>query len=315
MEIKHKIMDVDNMEQVIIIGSGPAGYTAAIYAARAELKPLMFSGDEIGGQLTTTTEVENFPGFPNGILGPDLMDAMRKQAEKFGTRVVEKRVTAVDLKSEPKKVTVGDEVFEAKAVIIATGASARRLGLPGEQAYYGKGLSACATCDGFFYKGKKVIVVGGGDAAMEEAMFLTKFATEVTILVRTENLRASKIMQERAEANAKIKFVFNASIVSYLGEGKITGCRVKNNTTGEETEMAVDGIFTAIGHDPNTKIFEGQLALEKNYIKPVDFVGTDLPGVFACGDVADWRYRQAISAAGTGCMAALEAEKYLAEHK
>jgi thioredoxin reductase (NADPH) len=303
------------MENLIIIGSGPAGYTAAIYAARAELKPLMFSGDEIGGQLITTTEVENFPGFPAGILGPDLMDAMRQQAEKFGTRVVEKRVTAVDLKSEPKKVIVGNETFEAKAVIIATGASARRLGLPGEQIYYGKGLSACATCDGFFYKGKKVIVVGGGDAAMEEAVFLTKFADEVTILVRTENLRASKIMQERAEANPKIKFMFNTSIASYVGEGKITGARVKNNVTNEESEMLIDGIFIAIGHDPNTKLFEGQLTLEKNYIKPVGFVGTEIPGVYAAGDVADWRYRQAISAAGTGCMAALEAEKYLAEHK
>ena len=303
------------MENLIIIGSGPAGYTAAIYAARAELSPLMFSGDEIGGQLITTTEVENFPGFPDGIMGPDLMAGMRKQAEKFGTRVVEKRVTAVDLKSTPKKVMVGDEVHEAKTVIIATGASARRLNLPDEKKYYGKGLSACATCDGFFYKGKKVIVVGGGDAAMEEAGFLTKFATDVTILVRTEKLRASKIMQECAEANPKIKFVFNASIVSYLGEDKITGARVKDNVTGAETELSAEGIFIAIGHDPNTKIFEGQITLEKNYIKPVAFVGTDIPGVYACGDVADFRYRQAISAAGTGCMAALEAEKYLAENK
>lgn len=303
------------MENLIIIGSGPAGYTAAIYAARAELNPLMFSGDEIGGQLVTTTEVENFPGFPEGIMGPDLMLAMRKQAEKFGTRVVEKRVTAVDLKSTPKKVTVGDEVFEAKSVIIATGASARRLNLPDERKYYGKGLSACATCDGFFYKGKKVIVVGGGDAAMEEAVFLTKFATEVVVLVRTDKLRASKIMQERAEANPKIKFIFNASIVSYIGEEKISGARIKDNVTSVESDLAAEGIFIAIGHDPNTKIFEGQITLEKNYIKPVAFVGTDIPGVYACGDVADFRYRQAISAAGTGCMAALEAEKYLAENK
>ncbi len=305
----------ESMENLIIIGSGPAGYTAAIYAARAELSPLMFCGDEIGGQLVTTTEVENFPGFPDGILGPDLMLAMRKQAEKFGTRVVEKRVTSVDLKSTPKKVVVGDETYEAKTVIIATGASARRLNLPDEKKYYGKGLSACATCDGFFYKGKKVIVVGGGDAAMEEASFLTKFATEVTVLVRTDKLRASKIMQERAEANPKIKFVFNASIVAYLGEDKIAGAHVKDNVTGVETDLAAEGIFIAIGHDPNTKIFEGQITLEKNYIKPAGFVGTDLPGVYACGDVADWRYRQAISAAGTGCMAALEAEKFLAENK
>jgi len=303
------------MENLIIIGSGPAGYTAAIYAARAELKPLMFCGDEIGGQLITTTEVENFPGFPDGILGPDLMAAMRKQAEKFGTRVVEKRVTAVDLKSSFKKVTVGDEVFETKAVIIATGASARRLNLPGEAKYYGKGLSACATCDGFFFKNKKLFVVGGGDAAMEEALFLTKFASEVTVLVRTDVLRASKIMQERAEANPKIKFMFNASIVGYVGDDKITGARVKNNATNEEKDMPIDGIFIAIGHDPNTKIFEGQITLEKNYIKPVGFVGTEIPGVYVAGDVADHRYRQAVSAAGTGCMAALEAEKFLAETK
>ena len=301
------------MENLIIIGSGPAGYTAAIYAARAELKPLMFCGDEIGGQLITTTEVENFPGFPDGILGPDLMAAMRKQAEKFGTRVVEKRVTAVDFKSSPKKVTVGDEVFEAKSVIIATGASTRRLNLPGEAKYYGKGLSACATCDGFFFKNKKLFVVGGGDAAMEEALFLTKFVSEVTVLVRTDVLRASKIMQERAEANPKIKFMFNASIVGYVGDDKITGARVKNNATNEEKDMPIDGIFIAIGHDPNTKIFEGQLALEKNYIKPVGFVGTEIPGVYVAGDVADFRYRQAVSAAGTGCMAALEVERFLSE--
>ncbi len=301
------------MEKVIIIGSGPAGYTAAIYAARAELAPLVFCGEQIGGQLITTTEIENFPGFPEGILGSDLMSAMRKQAEKFGTRVVEKTVTAVDLKSEPKKVFIGDEIFEAESVIIATGASARRLDLPGENKYYGKGLSACATCDGFFFKNKKVIVVGAGDAALEEANFLTKFASEVIILVRSEAMRASKIMQERAEANPKIKFVFSASVVGYLGEEKITGVRVKNNVTGAEEEMPIDGVFVAIGHSPNTKIFEGQLTMEKGYIVPEGFVRTALPGVFVCGDVADWRYRQAISAAGTGCMAALEAEKYLSK--
>jgi len=303
------------MENLIIIGSGPAGYTAAIYAGRAELAPLMFSGEEIGGQLMTTTEVENFPGFPDGILGPDLMAAMRKQAEKFGTKIVDKKVTAVDLKSEPKKVTVGDETYETKTVIIATGASARRLNLPGEQKFYGKGLSACATCDGFFYKGKKVIVVGGGDAAMEEATFLTKFASEVTVLVRGESLRASKIMQERAEADPKIKFAYNTNIVNYLGEDKITGARVKNSATGEESDLAADGIFTAIGHDPNTKIFEGQLPMEKGYVLSENFVRTPIAGVYTAGDVADWRYRQAISAAGTGCMAALEAEKFLAENK
>jgi thioredoxin reductase (NADPH) len=303
------------MEKVIIIGSGPAGYTAAIYAARAELAPVVFCGAEVGGQLITTTEVENFPGFPNGILGPDLMAAMRKQAEKFGAKVFERSVTAVDLKSEPKKVFIGDEVFEAKTVIIATGASARRLNLPGESRYYGKGLSACATCDGFFFKNKKVIVVGAGDAALEEANFLTKFASEVTILVRTEVVRASKIMQERSEANPKIKFMFNASVVGYLGEEKITGARIKNNVTGAESDLPIDGIFTAIGHDPNTKIFADQLNMEKGYIVPEGLVKTSIPGVFVCGDVADWRYRQAVTAAGTGCMAALEVERFLAEKR
>jgi thioredoxin reductase (NADPH) len=300
------------MEKLIIIGSGPAGYTAAIYAARAELTPLLFSGEEVGGQLMTTTEVENFPGFPKGIMGPDLMSAMREQAEKFGAKVIDKKVTAVDLKSEPKKVTVDGEVYEAQSVIIATGASARRLGLPEEKDYYGKGVSACATCDGFFYKGKKVIVVGGGDAAMEEATFLTKFASEVTVMVRGEALRASKIMQERAEANSKIKFMFSTSVVKIMGKGKVSAVMLKNNVTGAETEFATDGVFSAIGHEPNTKMFEGQLSMEKGYILSENFVRTPIAGVFTAGDVADWRYRQAVSAAGTGCMAAIEAEKYLA---
>ncbi len=303
----HKI----HMEKLIIIGSGPAGYTAAIYAARAELSPLVFSGEEVGGQLMTTTEVENFPGFPKGIMGPDLMAAMREQAEKFGAKIIDKKVTAVDLKSEPKKITVDGEAYEAKAVIIATGASARRLGLPEEKGYYGKGVSACATCDGFFYKGKKVVVVGGGDAAMEEATFLTKFATEVTVIVRDQALNASKIMQERAKANPKIKFVFNSSVVKITGEGKVAAVLLKNNASGEETEMPTDGVFAAIGHEPNTKMFAGQLPVEKGYLVSENFVRTPLPGVFTAGDVADRRYRQAITAAGTGCMAAIEAEKYL----
>ncbi len=300
------------MENVIIIGSGPAGYTAAIYAARAELKPLVFTGEEVGGQLMTTTEVENFPGFPEGIVGPDLMANMRKQAEKFGAKVVDKKVTAVDLKSDPKKVTVGSETFEAKAIIIATGASARRLGLPEEKDYYGKGVSACATCDGFFFKGKKVVVIGGGDVAMEEANFLTKYATEVTVLVRDGALNASKIMQERAKGNPKIKFIMNVSVVKILGEGKMSAVRMKNNLTGEESELPADGLFAAIGHAPNTKMFEGQLPLEKGYIVSENMVRTPIAGVFTAGDVADWRYRQAISAAGTGCMAAIEAERFLA---
>lgn len=304
------------MENVIIIGSGPAGYTAAIYAGRSGHGPLMFAGEQVGGQLVTTTEVDNFPGFPEGIMGPDLMLALRKQAEKFGTRVVEKNVTGVDLKSDPKKVTVGDETYEAKAVIIATGASAKRLGLESEKRFYGKGVSACATCDGFFFKGKRIIVVGGGDAAMEEAVFLTKYADSVTIVNRGEALRASEIMQERARNNPKISFVMNATVEDILGDAKVTGVKLKDAKTGEIKEMPIDGVFTSIGHTPNTSLFAGQLGLDKvGYIIPKGFVSTELPGVFVAGDVADPRYRQAASAAGTGCMAALEAEHFLAEHK
>ena len=303
------------MENLIIIGSGPAGYSAAIYAARAELKPLLFSGDEVGGQLMTTTEVENFPGFSKGIQGPELMAAMREQAVRFGTKIIDKKVTAVDLKVEPKKVMVGEDAYEAKCIIIATGASARRLNLPNEQKYYGKGLSACATCDGFFFKGKKVVVVGGGDVAIEEANFLTKFASEVTMLVREADFSASKIMRERARANPKIRILFNTTVSAYLGEDKLTGLRVKDSKTGKESEMSADGLFAAIGHEPNTKIFEGQLPMERGYIVSENFVRTPIAGVFTAGDVADWRYRQAITSAGTGCMAALEAEKYLAENK
>jgi thioredoxin reductase (NADPH) len=302
------------MEKLIIIGSGPAGYTAAIYAARAEIAPLVFAGEQVGGQLMWTTEVENFPGFPEGIKGPDLMDAMRKQAERFGAKIMDKKVTAVDLKSEPKKVMVGNETYEARSVIIATGASARRLNLPGEEKYYGKGISACATCDGFFFKGKRVFVVGGGDVAVEEANFIAKFADEVVMLVRDGALNASKIMQERAKSNPKIKLLFGKTVAGYLGEEKLAGLRVKDAVTGEETEMPADGLFAAIGHAPNTKMFEGQLPLEKGYIVSENFVRTPIAGVFTAGDVADWRYRQAISAAGTGCMAAIEVEKYLAEH-
>lgn len=304
------------MENLIIIGSGPAGYTAAIYAARSGHGPLMFAGDQVGGQLVTTTEVDNFPGFPDGILGPDLMAAMRKQAEKFGTKVVEKNVTSVDLKADTKKVIVGEEVYEAKAVIIATGASARRLGIENEKKFYGKGVSACATCDGFFYKGKKVFVVGGGDAAMEEAVFLTKYAESVTIVNRSEVLRASEIMQAKAKANPKISFIMNATVEDILGDAKVASVKLKDAKTGEVKEMLIDGIFTAIGHVPNTKMFEGQLRLDKvGYIIPKNIVATDLPGVFVAGDVADPRYRQAASAAGTGCMAALEVERYFAERK
>lgn len=302
-------------ENVIIIGSGPAGYTAAIYAARANLAPLLFSGQEPGGQLTTTTDVENFPGFPNGIQGPELVLAMRSQAEHFGTRIMDEVVTAVDFSSQPFRVTAPSGSFEAKTVIIATGASAKRLGLESEKVLYGKGVSACATCDGFFFKGKEVVVVGGGDAAMEEANFLTRFATKVTVAVRRDSLRASKIMQERAQKNPKITFLWNVEVTEILGVdvGHVTGIKLRNIVTGETSEMTTDGVFAAIGHEPTTKIFVGQVELDaKGYVVTKNGTSaTSVPGVFAGGDVADFRYRQAVTAAGTGCMAAIDAEKFL----
>jgi thioredoxin reductase (NADPH) len=302
------------IRNVIIIGSGPAGYTAAIYAARASLSPLMFEGDQVGGQLTTTTEVENWPGVKKSILGPELMDLMREQAKSFGTEVVSATVTKVDLTSRPFKVWAGDRVEEAKTVIIATGASAKRLGLESEKALYGKGVSACATCDGFFFKEKKVVVVGGGDSAMEEATFLTKFASEVTVLVRSDKLRASKIMADRCMKNPKIKFMWNVGVTEVLGveAGRVTGVRLKDLKTGETSEMAVDGVFAAIGHTPNVSLFQGTLELDEfGYLKTHDGSLTSVPGVFAAGDVQDRKYRQAVTAAGSGCMAALDAQRFL----
>lgn len=302
-------------EKVIIIGSGPAGYTAAIYAARANLAPLMFSGTEPGGQLMTTTDVENFPGFPEGILGPDLMEKYKKQAERFGTRIISENVTAVDFSKRPFKVTAGEKTYETETVIISTGAVARRLGLESEKKLYGHGVSACATCDGYFFKEKEVVVVGGGDAAMEEADFLTKFAKHVTIIVRSNVLKASKIMQERANNNPKISFMFDTMVEEILGVevGRVTGVRIKNNKTGEARDFACDGVFAAIGHDPATTIFKGQIELDvKEYVVTKNgTTATSVAGVFAGGDVADYRYRQAITAAGTGCMAAIDAEKFL----
>lgn len=302
---------------VIIIGSGPAGWTAAVYAARADLKPILFEGPQPGGQLTTTTEVENFPGFPQGILGPELMAKMREQAARFGTEIISENVTAVDFSAHPFKVTAGDKVYEAKTVIISTGATARRLGLESEKALYGKGVSACATCDGFFFRGKTVAIVGGGDSAMEEANFLTRFASKVYLIHRRDAFRASKVMQDRTFANPKIEVVWNTSVDEILGVdvGHVTGVRFKDTVTGATRELPLDGVFAAIGHEPTTALFKGVLDLdEKNYVKTKPgTTQTNIPGVFAAGDVQDAKYRQAISAAGTGCMAALEAEKFLAE--
>ena len=306
----------DKKAKVVIIGSGPAGYTAAIYSARANLEPVLISGPQPGGQLTITSEVENFPGFPKGILGPELMALFREQAERFGTRFVDGMVTSVDLGRRPFLVEVdeGRETWAADALILATGASARWLGIPGEKEHWGRGVSACATCDGFFFKDQEVVVVGGGDTAMEEATFLTKCASRVTVIHRREELRASKIMQDKAKNNPKISFVWNSVVSRVLGDEKgVTGVIIKNLHTGEEAELKCSGFFVAIGHDPNTSIVKGQLPLdEAGYIRVhPGTTKTDVPGVFACGDAIDSVYRQAITAAGTGCMAALDAERWL----
>nr|PZN36920.1 MAG: thioredoxin-disulfide reductase [Bacillota bacterium] len=302
------------MRDLVILGTGPAGLTAALYAARANLRPLVVEGHEPGGQLTMTTTVENFPGFPDGILGPELMDNMRRQAERFGAEFRPGKAVGVDF-SDPqvKKIFLDDgETLEARAVIISTGASARLLGLPRERELIGRGVSTCATCDGFFFTGKKVAVVGGGDSAMEEALFLTRYAAEVTVIHRRDQLRASKIMQERARSHPKIRFIWNTVVEELLGEEHLTGVRLRNVKTGEVSELAIDGLFIAIGHEPNTGFLKGQVELlENGYIKTTQNVFTNVPGVFACGDVQDFRYRQAITAAGTGAMAAMEAERYL----
>lgn len=307
-----------NAHQLVIIGSGPAGYTAALYASRAQLAPLLIEGQEPGGQLMLTTEVENFPGFPDGMMGPEMMQLFRKQAERFGTTMKSGFVTDVDFSERPFKLKVGEETILAESVIIATGAQAKWLGVPGEQEYQGRGVSACATCDGFFFKDKEILVVGGGDSAMEEAMFLTRFATKVTVLVRRDELRASKIMGDRAQKNEKIEFIWNTQVEEVLGDEKaMTGVRVLDNQTNETSELSAQGLFVAIGHKPTTDLFKGQLDMdEKGYLLHTpDSTKTKIPGVFVAGDVADSVYRQAVTAAGMGCMAALDAERWLAEQE
>ena len=301
------------MYDVIIIGSGPAGLTAAIYTTRADLKTLVVAGVKWGGQLMLTTEVENFPGFPEGIKGPDLMTNMRKQAERFGAEFVNDDFTAADFSSKPFKVSVGDKDYESKSVIIATGADTKWLGVPGETEKIGRGVSSCAPCDGAFFRNKNVIVVGGGDSAMEEALVLTKFATAVTVVYRGESLRASQIMQDRAKNNSKIKFIFNTEITEVLGESKVEKVKFKNNKTNQENEMPIDGVFVAIGHIPNTSKFKDIDLDEAGFVKIHDHFLTNKEGVFAAGDVHDSHYKQAITAAGYGCAAALEAQKWLEE--
>jgi len=303
------------MKNVIIIGSGPAGYTAAIYTARANLNPILIEGLQPGGQLTTTTEVDNFPGFSSGIQGPELMDEMKKQALRFGTEILSAEVTKADFSKSPFSVTVnGKDLYQTKTVIIATGASAKYLNLESEKRLMGYGVSACATCDGFFFKEKEVVVVGGGDTAIEEANFLTKFASKVTVIHRRDQLRASKILQENAFKNDKIDFCWDSVVEDILdpNQGKVTGIKLKNVKTDEVTEKNCDGVFLAIGHTPNTSIFKGQLKMDKmGYIISKDGAKTSIPGIFACGDVKDHVYRQAVTAAGSGCAAAIEAELFL----
>jgi len=299
------------MYDVIIIGSGPAGLTSAIYTTRANLKTLVIAGSNWGGQLMLTTLVENYPGFPEGIQGPDLMMAIRKQAERFGAEIIDEDFKEADFQKKPFKLNTAGKIFEGKSVIIATGAETKWLDVPGEKEKIGKGVSSCAPCDAFFFKNKKTIVVGGGDSAMEEAIVLANFASSVTIVHRSEALRASQIMQDKAKKNPKIKFVFNTEVKKILGDNQVTGVELLNNKTNETSQISIDGVFVAIGHIPNTRIFKGIECDQRGYIKTYDHARTNIEGVFVAGDVHDSHYRQAITAAGFGCMAALEAERWL----
>jgi thioredoxin reductase (NADPH) len=307
---------VTDVRDVIVIGSGPAGYSAAIYAARAKLSPLVFEGSVTGGgALMNTTDVENYPGFPDGILGPDLMDSVRKQAERFGAELVADDVIEVDLQATPKIVRTASADYRSRAIIIATGSSYRELGVPGEKRLAGHGVSWCATCDGFFFREQDIAVVGGGDSAIEEATFLTRFTRSVTVVHRRDSLRASKIMQERAMSNPKIRFAWNMQVAEMIGEDRVTGLRLRDVKTGAESILPVTGVFVAIGHDPRSGLFKGQLATDDDGYLLVEqpSTRTAIPGVFASGDVVDRHYRQAVTAAGTGCAAALDAERWLAE--
>jgi len=312
------ISEIKGRHKVVIMGSGPAGLTAALYTARANLEPVVFEGLEAGGQLTLTTDVENYPGFPDGVMGPDLMNAMRAQAERFGAKCVMAEITSVDFSVRPFKVVSGDTEIEADSFIIASGASAKMLGIESEKLLLGYGVSTCATCDGFFFKDKELLVVGGGDSAVEEAIFLTKFASKVRIVHRRDELRASKILQDRAFKNEKLDFIWDSEIEEILGskETGVTGAKLKNTKTGDITETEAQGVFVAIGHNPNTQLFKGQLEMDEvgYLITKSGSTETNVPGVFAAGDVQDNIYRQAITAAGSGCMSAIDAEKFLEEH-
>jgi thioredoxin reductase (NADPH) len=311
-EEKSAMANTKKVYGVIIIGSGPAGYTAAIYAARSNLSVLMFQGYQTGGQLMLTSDVENYPGFEEGILGPEMMEKFEQQARRFGTEMVAEDVIEVDFSKRPFTVTTESGAYKARAIIISTGAEAKWLGLPHEQRLRGRGVTACATCDGFFFKGKDVVVIGGGDTAMEEATFLTRYASHVTIIHRRDTFRASKIMQDRARNNPKISVILNTEVIDVLGKDEVTGVLLRNVKTGEVTEFPVQGVFLAIGHQPNTSLFKGILKMDHaGYIVPVEHTMTNIPGVFAAGDVTDHRYRQAVTAAGDGCRAAIDLERWL----